>query len=752
MNIERSLLLLIATIMATVLTLSGLVFWTLYETDLEAERGHMLEILRHELDFIGAVSSFDKEFSWDYPGGSRQATLSQIETAVDNEFGYQSGMSFSFGRRDGNQIEYIARNRQQPGNGGPASMPVDSERAEAMRRAVNGHSGTMIGVDYLGRPALLAYGYSEKLDIGVVFARSLQALRAPYYRAGSYVAIAALILLLLSGWIIYRFISPVIRRIHSSESRHRALLEQMMEAVLVVDNSGIIRFANASAARILNRPTEGIIGSEFGSPVVSHEASEIRILNDDDRFGTADMRATEIDWQGEKAMLVTLHDVTDYKDLQARLMHDALHDALTTLPNRTLFLDRLQIVLNQSKRSRGCPGVVVFLDLDNFKLINDSLSHEVGDRVLVKVAERLQENLREGDTVARFGGDEFVILLEQLADSNEAISIVHRVLESFREPFQVEGQSLRTSASAGMVFLPGDGSGSDLLRDADAAMYRAKHDRQGDLVIFDENMHKEATYHLSMQSDLRDALENEEFFLNFHPIVELDTGRVLGLEALVRWLRKGEPVTPDTFIPLAETIGLILPLGIWIMEESCRRLSAWTTGQQGDTRHYLSVNLSARQISVKEHCRELLEIVRKSRVPPELLRVEVTESALMQSRQHIIPWLQELRDMGIRICLDDFGTGYSSLSYLQQLPIDILKIDKSFVTGMVNDPQRQNMVTAIITLAGQLDIEVIAEGIEHEAERSLLLQRGCRYGQGFLFSKPLAAEEVSEILRRDTPA
>lgn len=540
-------------------------------------------------------------------------------------------------------------------------------------------------------------------------------------------------------------------RQHQIELQREIILNHLVEAVLVIDAEGVIQFANPAAEAMLKHEGSTLIGSIFGSLVSDDSYAELRIITRTGEVGTAHLRSTEINWNGLDATLISLHDMTDFVKLQEKLKHEATHDALTGLPNRILLLDRLDIVRKQSqRRPQKLESAVVFIDLDDFKLINDSLGHETGDAVLIQVAKKLQESLRAGDTVARFGGDEFVLLLEELNDVNETLHIVRRILDSLKDPVHIGSRVIHTNASAGISFLRENIDSRDLLRDADIALYRSKQQGRGQLIIFDEKMHKDAIARLNFESKLSDAVEKSQFLLYLQPIVFLDSGRTIGCEALVRWEQDGEIIPPGKFIPLAEETNLIIPIGQWVLGNSCATLHQWYTTTGDPQVEYISVNLSARQLARQDQAAILESIIQSYDLTPEYIRLEVTESMMMELHGKVIPILERFKNLGIKICLDDFGTGYSSLSYLRDLPIDVLKIDRSFITGIDKDKQRQSMMTAIVSLADNLGLETVGEGIETPQERQTLLDIGVQFGQGYLFSKPIPSGDIAEYLKRET--
>ena len=447
-------------------------------------------------------------------------------------------------------------------------------------------------------------------------------------------------------------------------------------------------------------------------------------------------------------LIFQIQDITDRKRAESQLLHDAFHDALTGLPNRALFMDHVKMAIQRSRRSGDRLFAALFLDLDRFKIINDSLGHMVGDQLLVGIAHRLEACLRPGDTVARLGGDEFTILLEDLASTEDAIDVARRVQEAVTQPFNIGGHEVFTTASIGIALSnTGYERAEDLLRDADTAMYRAKLEGKKRHVVFDKAMHDRAMEILQLETDLRRAITRKEFFLNYQPIVDLETGRVASFEALVRWRHPERGlVMPGDFVPVAEETGLIVPLGLWVLNEACRQMREWQRQGVTDSSVTMSVNLSGRQFSQADLIDQISSALRESGLKAVNLKLEITESMVMENFDTAIDMLTQLRVLGVGLSIDDFGTGYSSLSYLHRFPIDTLKIDRSFVTQMTDNSENAEIVRTIVTLARSLDMAVVAEGVETADQLRQLSDLGCDYGQGYLFSRPVGAGQAAELL------
>ena len=441
-------------------------------------------------------------------------------------------------------------------------------------------------------------------------------------------------------------------------------------------------------------------------------------------------------------------DITERKKMERQLFHDALHDALTGLPNRALFMDRLEQELKRTKTQTNYLFAVLFLDLDRFKVVNDSMGHLVGDKLLVEIARRLESCVRPTDTVARLGGDEFTILLENISGVEIATKVAEKIYQSLTIPFSLENYELFTTASIGIALSSqGYDKPEDILRDADLTMYSAKERGKARYEVFDRSMHTKAIERLHLENDLRRGIEREEFAVYYQPITSLCTGKLSGFEALARWHHPTRGfVSPGEFIPVAEETGLIIPLGNWLLEESCRQLRTW----QLKYSHYppikISVNLSGKQLREHNLIEHIDRILAKTQLSPRSLKLEITESILMENLEVVTQTLLKLRERKIQLSIDDFGTGYSSLSYLHRFPVDTLKIDRSFVNEIQSGQENSAIVKAIVTLAHMLNMDVIAEGIETTAQLDQLKLLKCEHGQGYFFSKPLSREEAEALI------
>ena len=434
----------------------------------------------------------------------------------------------------------------------------------------------------------------------------------------------------------------------------------------------------------------------------------------------------------------------ELEESREHFRHAAFHDALTGLPNRSLFTDHLRVALRRAQQNEKYLFGVLFLDLDRFKNINDSLGHPCGDELLSLVARRLETCIRQTDMVARFGGDEFAILLDAIQDASDVVRVAEKVQQVISAPFKLASHEAITTASIGVALsTSGYAEAEDIIRDADTAMYRAKDHGKARYEIFDTTMHTRAVTLLRLESDLRRALEKEELCVYYQPLVSLASRELHGFEALVRWQHpECGIVSPDDFIPLAEETGLILPIGLQVLREACLQLRKWQQRSPCNRDLIMSVNLSGKQLTQPDLIERIEEVLHESQINPWHLKLEITETVVMDNPELAAVTLAKLRGLGVRLSIDDFGTGYSSLSYLNRFPVDTLKIDRSFVTSMNEADENLQIVKTIVTLAGNLGMQVVAEGVESEEQLDQLRSLKCQYGQGFLFSKPLDVMEA----------
>jgi diguanylate cyclase (GGDEF)-like protein/PAS domain S-box-containing protein len=453
-------------------------------------------------------------------------------------------------------------------------------------------------------------------------------------------------------------------------------------------------------------------------------------------------------------LIFQIQDITDKKSAEEKLQHEATHDALTGLPNRACFMTRLANALDKAQSNPLYKVSVLFIDLDRFKVVNDSLGHLIGDQLLVGISERLRECLRPNDIVARLGGDEFTILVEGKYETSEVVSIAERLKEKFARPFDLSGNEIYSSASIGILHVSEKHlAPEDVMRDADTAMYQAKRAGKARHEVFNENMHEAVKKALQLETDLRRAIERDELSVFYQPIHSLESGKLQGFEALARWQhREFGVLSPDKFIPLAEEINLIDRLGEQILRKACSQMRFFKDAAFADSALTLSVNLSCKQFAQKNLASKIKQILDETEFSPSRLKLEITETVFFEHREKAVETLAQLSDLGIEMYIDDFGTGYSNLSFLMQLPISTLKIDRSFISPITEDGKNTEIVETIVKLARNLGMKVIAEGVETEAQVEQLKKLNCEGAQGFYFSRPMNYEELRQFLNEKTGA
>ncbi len=552
-----------------------------------------------------------------------------------------------------------------------------------------------------------------------------------------------------------------------SETRFRSLVQHSTDLITILDRADTIRYASPAIARVFGYDAAELEGTSLRDLVHADDVVPmLGFLTDAARpaSGTATshwrMRDASGQWRKVEnvavnlladptvgGVVLTTRDVSHRKALEEQLVHRAFHDELTGLANRALFTNRVEQALLRASREAHRTAVL-FLDLDDFKEINDSLGHAAGDALLTQGADRLRACLRAGDTAARLGGDEFAVLIEGCQDDGEeAMYVADRISNAFARSFTLEDREAFATASVGLAITSGQETGDELLRNADLAMYLAKKRGKARVERFAPHMHEEVVERLDLLADLRYAIERDELELEYQPIVDLETRKVSGLETLVRWdhPRRGR-IAPADFIPIAEQSGLIVPIGRWVMLHACAHARHWSRSLPELLPVTVTVNLSARQLGDVNLVDDVANALRVAGLRKDQLVLELTESTLLANSEETVGILTELKALGVRLAIDDFGTGYSSLSYLHRFPVDVLKIDKSFVDGVANGPGAGALASAVIALGNSLGLKTVAEGIESDAQYDALLALGCKFGQGFLFSHPLPPGEVMPFL------
>jgi diguanylate cyclase (GGDEF)-like protein/PAS domain S-box-containing protein len=550
-----------------------------------------------------------------------------------------------------------------------------------------------------------------------------------------------------------------------SEERFRSLVRNSSDVILIVNATGQVLFETPAVQQVLGYEADARIGQSAFDIAHPNDLQWLEAMFGElaGAFGaeaSADFRARHADgsWRWIQAtcknlladpavrgIVVNYRDISERRSLEEQLRYQAFHDALTGLPNRALFLDRLEHALTRARRDN--PGLaVLFVDLDDFKTVNDSFGHGVGDDLLVKVAERLRRILRDADTAARMGGDEFAVLLEDTSEAQAPEFVAERILTALRDRFELNGQQVRLSGSVGIAVYRGpEHSAEELLRHADVAMYAAKQQGKDRLTRFEPELHHAAIDRHQMRAELHAAFEAGQFTLVYQPLIRLSDGTLMGVEALLRWNHPARGVIgPVEFVPLAEESGLIVELGRWVLNEACRSARGWS--RHGRRSLEISANLSARQVEDPGLVGDVAAALAASRIRPEKLTLEITESVLLRDVDAVLARLNELKRLGVRLAIDDFGTGYSSLSYLRRLPVDILKIDRSFIAGIDKGGAENALVRSIVSLAQLLELDTVAEGIEDFEQLDALVTLGVGAGQGYYFGRPVPGAQVSELV------
>lgn len=596
----------------------------------------------------------------------------------------------------------------------------------------------------------------------------------------------AALVLLFDIYTVYQHLQlqRIRRRLAERERLFHLITENAADMIAVIDKTGKRLYNSPSYERILGYRPEELAASSSLEQIHPDdrgrvqeaaqkayltgggERLEYRLQHKDGSWRVFESTASVIrDLRGEiEGLVIVNRDITERKRAETLLEHHAFHDGLTNLPNRALFVDRLQRALAVSRRHNDFKFAVLFIDIDHFQVFNDSLGHAAGDELLVQIARRLTACLRRADTVsrgrsrcentaiddstvARPGGDEFVVLAAELRDASDAIRMSKRIQERLALPFEVGGNNIVLTASVGIVFIGNSTTNAeDVLRDAEIAMYRAKRTERGSCELFDGAMHAAAVKRLQLETDLRKALDAGEFRVYYQPVVSLRKNQIIGFEALSRWQRSNELVLPGQFIGVADEIGLTLPMNRLLLEQAFQQLSRWQSLHPADPPLFVSVNVTAKEFSQPDLVARIKHMLEYTHVEPSSVEFEITETIAMADVERSIQVLSDLKTLGVRLSIDDFGTGFSSLCRLQHLPVQTLKIDRSFISGKSRNAETREIVRTIIMLARNLGLRIIAEGVENKEQLEMVRQFGCDFVQGFLFSKPIDADEIDHLL------
>jgi diguanylate cyclase (GGDEF)-like protein/PAS domain S-box-containing protein len=559
------------------------------------------------------------------------------------------------------------------------------------------------------------------------------------------------------------------KALRASEEEYRTIAEYTFDWEMWIGPTGAIKYVSPSCERISGYPKAYFMEGPARVEHILHkndrdfwqqalhgnfpslDGTDMRLFRRDGLLRWVSLTGHQVfaDDGTSLGLRISLRDITKRKFMEKQLQYEALHDPLTGLANRTLCCDRILQAVERSRRRENYFFAVIFMDLDRFKIINDSLGHNIGDKLLVEVSKRLLKTIRELDTVSRFGGDEFIVVLEELDSPREGIRIIRRIRDSLNHPAVINGHKINIAASYGVLLSPTDyDKPEEIIQNANVAMHQAKESGRDKIKVFNKRMLEEAVQAMQLESDLRAAmLSGEELYLDYQPIYSLKNQSVVGFEALIRWNHpKRGLVMPGEFIPMAEESGLIFELGSWVITEACRQMKSWLSSYKNAAGMLMSINISPRQFSQPSLVDNILSNLSEFDLPAHNLKVEITETAIMERAKQSVEMLNRLKSAGVLVSIDDFGTGYSSMSNLQEFPLDQLKIDLSFVRRMTKSQENLEIVRAIINLAHNLGLNVVAEGVEEVEQQQTLLELGCEFGQGYLFSKPISRIKAESFL------
>lgn len=567
--------------------------------------------------------------------------------------------------------------------------------------------------------------------------------------------------------------------LRASEERFRALTENSTDLIAIVDPEYVFHYVSSAAVKIFGYGEGALVGANMLDVVHPDDAPMLRDSLKKPHFEghtqTIEFRVRKADgtWAYAESgichllanptiagFVLNVRDISERKEAEKQLFHNAFHDVLTQLPNRALFLDRVEAAVHRAQRHPPMMVAVFFIDIDDFKIVNDSLGHDAGDQLILKISARMKHSLRAVDTVgradepggpvnalARMGGDEFTVLLEDIRDPAEALRIAERIQSAISAPLALCGQDVFKTVSIGIALSTGQIGSEELIRNADIAMYRAKKLGGARSEIFDTAMHAQVMQRLILEAELRRALELQEFRLHYQPIVSMQTGQVTGLEALLRWQRPGVGlVYPLDFLPVAEETGLIRVIGEWVLRQACTQAAGWQRTIPREPPISIAVNIANKQFNTPGIVESVAETLRVTGIDPATVHLEITETVAMEDAERTREIVAQLKALGVKLSLDDFGTGYSSLSYLRRFEVDSLKLDRSFISHLDDNQENRAIVSAIVALASALRIDVVAEGIERIEEMDVLMRAGCVFAQGYYFSRPVDADKIAGLL------
>ncbi|MCB1760839.1 MAG: EAL domain-containing protein [Gammaproteobacteria bacterium] len=767
MTLDKNTHLLTGILIVVMFSLIGVTTFQNYKTALDEEFEHLTETVKSQARLIESIARFDQKFStYDMFGSPEAATLSQIRDAHGHFRGLHSTGEFTLAKLDQGYIRYLLERRNKPPTSRslpPREIKMGSEFAVPMQFALSGKSGTVIAKDYRGVEVLAAYEPVAVLGYGIVAKIDLEEVRQPFVNAGLWSLLIGTVLIVFAALGFGLVTRPLIDRVYKSEETYRLVMEATQDGIWDWDIEHDTAHYSSGWGKILGN--ESVPAQEINWKSRVHVDDLKRVL----RSLKLHLAGRSDDWQEEHRiqrydgswswvlaqgkvvsrddsgnalrMLGTIADINFKKENEEVIWQQANYDTLTLLPNRKLFHELLIQKIKQARRSKQ-ELWLLFLDLDGFKEINDTLGHHKGDELLVMVSERLKSSLRQADIVARLGGDEFVILLSDISESVYVDRVSDKLVDVIGQTYELHHDHVAITTSIGIAKYPNDaGNADDLIKYADQSMYAAKREGKNRYCYFTPELQKESQIRLQIATDLRKGLSNDEFELYFQPIVDFNTGQIHKAEALIRWNHPGRGlISPADFIPIAEESGVIQEIGAWVFDSVFRQLMRWQS--YVNFRLKISVNVSPFQLlNSNPKYDKWLDDIHEYGISGENIVIEITEGLLLKKDRTVIDKLLQCRDAGVQVAIDDFGTGYSSLAYLREFDIDYLKIDQSFVRNLGPETNEQILSEAIIVMAQKLGLQVIAEGVETAQQRDILTTMGCDYGQGYLFAKPMPAEQ-----------